>query len=213
MSKRRTLACVGLSLASLVSAGLLYFDAISSNLFDVAFAAITTMAMGALLLNIGVARSRVFVFLALIAAIFAALELSAPDVSLAPYFAIGGVNFVVGWIFQRSLRVECRPLILQFINVMGLGGEGTAEFHAFVRIQCWWWAVLSYLVGIVALVAMVSPGSRGPADLLIALVILAQALFFVLSHNYAARRYERPETWRGTLQMMVRPATWSTIRI
>ena len=43
-------------------------------------------------------------------------------------------------------------------------------------------------------------------------LIVIQILWFVLSHHYASLRYNRPETWRNTLQAMTRPGIWFRAR-
>ncbi|MEM1382654.1 MAG: hypothetical protein AAF713_09115 [Pseudomonadota bacterium] len=136
-----------------------------------------------------------------------------PEVRLSPYLAICVINLGVAYVFSRGLQPGRTPLILQLIKLMGQAPDGSTAFRRFVRGQCWLWAGLGSLTGLLGLIAMTWSGSRGLLDPALTALVLLQLLWFVVSHIYARRRYHRPETWLCTLRVMARPKTWAVLEI
>ena len=83
--------------------------------------------MGALLLNIGVARGKVIAFLASVAALVATLELTSANVSLAPYFAIGGVNLIVRLDIPAQLARQVQAIDPSVYRCDGFGRRGNGR--------------------------------------------------------------------------------------
>ncbi|MEM0944679.1 MAG: hypothetical protein AAGI70_12115 [Pseudomonadota bacterium] len=200
-------------LAALVIGGLARWQGwLSAEAFDLMFAAAMVPTFWGLLPRLGVG-SRPAAMIALGIGVGAGLAaLVWPWLRLAPYLAVAGINLGVAWVFARGLVPGRQPILVQLIELMGLGPAATPDFLRFVRGQCWLWVGLGLAAGLSGLVGMVSPGLRPLLGEVIAAALISQAAVFVLSHHYARWRYHRPETWLVTARAMARPATWEALR-
>jgi len=213
VSGRAGPARVALSVAAVLALAAAAFGQIPQAALDLLVVTLTAAAMAAILRHIGWSVRATLAALVSAAAGLWLLHHFFPELQIAPYLAIAAPNVMVGALFHRSLQGERTPLILQFIDVTGLGGHGDDAFQRFVRRQCLAWAWLSFAVGAVASAAMVSSSLRGVAGVVTGALIAAQALLFVLSHVYASRRFKRRETWLVTLRVLANPSTWAALKL
>ncbi len=138
-----------------------------------------------------------------------------PTLRYMPYLVIAPANLALAYVFARGLFPGRQPVLLQLIRAMGKGPVDDLRFRRFRRFvfsQCALWSLMTFATACLAFVAMVS-GSAWPwVSTLLTNLIVIQILWFVLSHHYASLRYNRPETWRNTLQAMTRPGIWSSLK-
>ncbi|MEM7120267.1 MAG: hypothetical protein AAF563_03250 [Pseudomonadota bacterium] len=186
---------------------------ISSPQFDLLFAIACGGTLAAFLIRIGIGKIRAIVTAALLACCALAAQTWVSGLAMTPYLAIVFINGVVAYIFMRSLMPGREPVLLQIVTLMGIEPHGSPAFRRFMIGQCRLWAGLSLLTALCALVAMALPADRDLAGIAAAALIATQVAWFILSHEYANRRYGRPETWRDTLRTMARPTVWSDLEI
>lgn len=203
-----------LSLAAVVGGlGALWFGLVSPHSFDILFA----LAMGnlvlALLPRIGIGGRMAKIAALTVPAMAIAVILLFPEVRLAPYLAIAMINGFVAYAFGHGLVVGHEPLVLQIIRISKSGPEGPREFQSYVTQQCRIWTAFGGVTALVSIVAMISPASRTVLDPVLAALFVIQIVWFILSHEYARRRYRRTETAMVTIRAMSSPATWSALRI
>lgn len=133
------------------------------------------------------------------------LLLVAPGLAYAPHLLISFAFTMVAWLFAQGLRAGETPLLLRLIHFMNRQPAHDPEFVRFMRGQCVLWAVLSATTSLTALMAMVRAPASGP---LLAGLIVFQIVWFVVSHEYARWRYDRPETWLTTLRTLLDARVW-----
>jgi hypothetical protein len=148
-----------------------------------------------------------------VAAALAGLQLWAPSLRYMPYLLIAPANLAMALIFARGLMPGRQPVLLALIREIGKGSTDDARFQRFVAGQCALWSILTLVTACLALLAMVSEMLWAWAPDVLGTVILAQVIWFVLSHYYAALRFGRTETWWNTLQAMARPGVWSRLSV
>ena len=149
---------------------------------------------------------------ALIAGLLAALSFWT-DLRLTPYLPLAVVSLGVAAVFARGLRRGARPIILQLIDVMGIGPEPSPEFRSYARRQSVAWVAMSLAMAAAALVGMAAPAWRVWADVAIPTLAALQLAWFVVSHNIGQSRYSRPEGWRDTLKAMTTLRTWTALEV
>jgi hypothetical protein len=142
----------------------------------------------------------------------AAVRPIAPDLNYMPYLLIIPANLAVAWLFASGLRPGREPILLRLILVMGVSPADDPAFRRFIARQCLLWAGLSLSNACLALAALLFVDALPWLAQLLAWLVAAQALWFVLSHRYASMRYGRPEGWWTTARAMIRPETWSRLR-
>ncbi|MEL6476499.1 MAG: hypothetical protein AAFR17_04165 [Pseudomonadota bacterium] len=185
----------------------------SAQVYDLFFTAAMVVTFWSLLPRTGLPRPLAAPVALLIGVLAIGAQAIWPEIRLAPYLAVAGINLGVSWIFWRGLRDGAEPILLQVIRMMRRGPETTPAFRHFVRGQCRLWCAMAAMTGFAGLAAMLISGSRpvlGPAILAL---LGGQMLWFVLSHHYAAWRYGRGETWGVTLRTLSRPATWAELKL
>jgi hypothetical protein len=204
-----------LSIASLVTVGtalaMASLDLISPLAFDLVFAAACGGAMTAFMNRFGAAGFAPVATMVLVIAGAVAARLSDGSVLLTPYLAIAQINGFVAYIFARGLLPGRDPLIFQVIRLTGSGPEGTDDFRRFVYGQSILWTLLGTATSLAGMAALLSPAWRHRADIAISGLLITQAAWFLLSHIYANRRYDRPETWRATLRTYSNASVWAKL--
>ena len=142
----------------------------------------------------------------------ALVRLGMPGLSYVPYLLVLPANLLVAWLFASGLRPGREPILLRLVRAMGVCPADDPRFRRFIARQCLVWAGLSLATACVALAALIFVSSHPWLAELLAWLVAAQALWFVLSHHYASFRYGRPEGWWTTARAMIRPETWSRLR-
>jgi len=147
-----------------------------------------------------------------IAGCLAILQIWQPSLQYMPYLVVFPANLALAYIFGRGLFRGRQPVLLQLIQAMGQGPVDDPRFRHFVISQCALWSLMTFTTACLAFAAMISVTARSSVSIVLMDLMIFQILWFVLSHYYAALRYNRPETWLNTLQTMTRPDVWSTLR-
>lgn len=147
-----------------------------------------------------------------IAGCLAILQIWQPSLRYMPYLVVVPANLGLAYIFARGLFPGRQPVLLQLIQAMGKGSVDDRRFQNFVTSQCALWSLMTFATACLALATMVSVTARSSVSIVLMDLMIFQIIWFVLSHYYASLRYNRPETWRSTLQAMTRPDIWSTLR-
>ncbi len=140
------------------------------------------------------------------------LQVWQPSLHYMPYLVIAPANLVMAYFFARGLFPGRQPVLLLLIRAMGKGPTDDPKFRHFVISQCVLWSLMTFATSCLAFVAMVSGTAWPWVSGMLTKLIVIQIAWFVLSHYYAALRYNRPETWRNTLRVMIRPGVWSSLR-
>ena len=211
----RIVVLLGLSSLALlaISAALAIPGILTKPQSDLLFAVFCASSMLAVMAKMGVGATRataVAVFLA-VGAVLA--QMADPDIVLAPFLVVVLINGLVAYVFARGLMPGRQPLILQIVGLLDSGYGTSPEFRHFVVGQCWIWVGLSLLTSLSGLVAMLVPEHQNFASMVVAGLVVIQIAWFVLSHEYANRRYRRPETWMDTLRVISRPGVWAKLDI
>ena len=202
-----SLAAIGIALALLV------VEVISRSQFDLIFALALGNTILVLLLRGGFkGRRAVVAAIALPLAVIVA-HVTIPGIRFSPYLAVALINGLVAYVFGRGVLAGREPLILQLISIIGVGPKGSHSFRRFAYGQTWLWAGFGLLTSLCGFAAMVLPSSRGLTEPAIISLVIVQLGWFVLSHEYANRRYERPETWLGTLRAMSSTTIWAELKL
>jgi uncharacterized membrane protein len=136
-----------------------------------------------------------------------------PKIEPMPYLAVTLVNLMVAFVFSNNLLRGRSTILLQFVKTAHLGPEPSKDFANYLKQQCVIWGIISLLSAAVAGVALVSEASRPLAGKGLIALFLIQALWFVLSHEIARRRFGRPETWFGTLHLITQRSSWKKLEI
>jgi hypothetical protein len=142
----------------------------------------------------------------------AGLQIWQPWLRYMPYLVVFPANLALAHIFARGLLPGRQPVLLQLIRAMGEGPVDDRRFRNFVISQCALWSLMTFATACLAFVAMVSVTARPSVSVALMDLMIFQIIWFVLSHHYASLRYNRTETWRGTLRTMARPDIWSALR-
>jgi hypothetical protein len=90
-------------------------------------------------------------------------------------------------------------------------GEIGGEFIAYLRQQCGFWLGIGLFSAGLALLALVAPPLRSLASIVLVTLLVAQALWFVISHEIARIRFSRTETWQRSLSLILRRDTWEKL--
>lgn len=160
----------------------------------------------------GLGTGPAFTLAAALAGGMAVLRLVLDELVCVPYLLVAPANFAVAWLFAGSLRPGREPLLLRLVRLMGVSPADDPPFRRFITRQCVLWAALSFATGCVALAAVFMVASQPWLAQLLAWLLAAQVLWFVLSHHYASIRYGRPEGWWTTARAMTRRDIWSRLR-
>jgi hypothetical protein len=142
----------------------------------------------------------------------AGLQIWLPSLQYMPYLVVFPANLALAYIFARGLFPGRQPVLLQLIRAMGQGPVDDPRFRNFVIWQCVLWSLMTFATACLAFATMISETARSSVSIVLIDLMIFQVIWFVLSHYYASLRYNRPETWRATLQTMARPDIWSTLR-
>ena len=145
--------------------------------------------------------------------LLAAARLQFPHLQYLPYLAIAPANLVLAYVFGRGLFGDREPVLIQLVNVMGLKTADDPAFRRFVVRQCLLWCLMTLAMALVALVCVVAADARPLLSSVLGALAIAQVIHFALSHQWAAYRYGRPETWMLTLRTMIRPETWRGLKV
>lgn len=133
------------------------------------------------------------------------LRLTHPDLRFMPYLLIFPANLLACVVFARGLLPGREPVLLTLIKLMDRQPADSPEFIAFVRGQCALWSVVSLLTAVLALACIPFSVTVPGLATALGIVIVAQLIWFPLSHFYANWRHNRVETFWNTIAMMVRP--------
>ena len=145
--------------------------------------------------------------------LLALARLELPDLQYLPYLAIAPANLVLAYVFGRGLLGDREPVLIQLVKVMGLKTADDPAFRRFVVRQSLLWSLMTLAMAIVALVCVVADAARPMLSNVLLALALVQIAHFALSHQWAALRYGRPETWMLTLRTMARPETWRGLKV
>ena len=175
---------------------------------------ITVLSIGWAVFGVLEGRGRLEALLiaaATVAALFV-IRRSVSGIVYMPYLLILPANLGMAWLFARGLRAGRIPILQQLIQIMNLRPVDDPAFRRFIRRQCLLWSCLSLATAVTAFVAMLWVSAHPWIGDVLTTVIVAQVVWFPLSHAYAARRYQRPETWWRTARTMTRSEVWAALR-
>jgi len=197
----------------LIGLGLLTFDLISIESFDVVFA----IAMGntalVLMMKAGISRATSLIWAIGVPITSLGLQLIFPHIRLSPYLAIVVINLFVAYIFGRGLSTDRTPLIVQLIRISNSGPEGPRDFQNYVYGQGRVWTAFGLLTAACGFLAMIFLSLREALNPVISTLFITQISWFVLAHYWARLRYKRKETWFGTIRLMSRNDIWMEFEI
>jgi hypothetical protein len=149
---------------------------------------------------------------AVVLAVLIGLHLYWPSLQFVPYLAIAPANlFLANW-FARGLVPGRQPVLLQLIRLMGQRPAEDRDFCRFVAWQCLLWSVMTFATAVTAMAAAIWEPWRDELAAGLGWLVAVQMVWFVVSHLYAAHRYDRPETCWSTIRAMSSPDVWSKIR-
>jgi len=198
--------------ALIVATILMALGAISQQALDYVFLCSVTWVLSNTIRKVGLRPLPAAGLAAGIAGSLVGLQIWQPSLHYMPYLVIAPVNLVMSYFFARGLFPGRQPVLLQLIRAMGKGPVDDPRFRHFVISQCVLWSLMTFATACLAFMAMVSESARLWVTGVLTNLIVVQIAWFVLSHYYASLRYNRPETWRNTLQAMTRPGIWSNLR-
>lgn len=134
-----------------------------------------------------------------------------PQFQLSPYLAIVAANLIVAYAFGNRLFNGSPSILYQFVDLAHCGPELSPKFALFLRRQCVVWALFGLASAGLGVLALLWEPSRPFANNTLAMLFATQALWFILSHKFAERRYARPETWQRSLQLMSNRDVWKNL--
>jgi uncharacterized membrane protein len=130
-----------------------------------------------------------------------------------PYFAVILLNLMIAYVFGNNLLRGRSTILLQFVKTAHLGPKPSEGFANYLRQQCVIWCVASLLSAALAGVALMSETYRPLAGKGLIALFFMQALWFVVSHEIARLRFDRPETWIRSLQLITQSNVWGKLEI
>jgi hypothetical protein len=197
----------------LVALARMMVGVISRDVFDLVFAIASTATVPAFLIKIGTNPRLSFgVAFALLMSILV-MWATIAEIRFAPYLAVVLINAAVAYVFLRGQLPGHTPLILQLVALIGIAPIGPKNFQRFIYWQCWAWVGFGTVTSLIGVIAMTVHAFRPLAGLMIAGLMIAQLIWFIVSHGYANWRHKRPETWRDTVRAMTRPTIWQELNI
>ncbi len=131
-----------------------------------------------------------------------------PTVRYAPYLAVAPINLSLSALFARGLLPGREPVLLELVRIMGIAPVTDLGFVRFITGQCLLWSVLTLATAILAIAAMLDEPARPMIAGALMTLVIAQMIWFAVSHRYATYRYGRPETWLTTLRTLTRADVW-----
>jgi hypothetical protein len=134
-----------------------------------------------------------------------------PGLQFTPYLAVIAINLSMAYVFGHNLLRGRPSVLLQFVTSAHLGPSPSAEFIAYLRQQCGFWLGIGLFSAGLALLALVAPPLRSLASIVLVTLLVAQALWFVISHEIARIRFSRTETWQRSLSLILRRDTWEKL--
>lgn len=136
-----------------------------------------------------------------------------PNLQFVPYFAILAINLSMAYVFGHNLLRRRPSVLLQFVTLVHLGPSPSAAFSAYLKQQCGLWFGVGLVSSGVASLALVLEPLRPLASTFLITLLVAQALWFGISHKIARLRYNRPETWQRSMSLIIRRGTWEKLDI
>lgn len=136
-----------------------------------------------------------------------------PQLHFVPYLAVIAINLSMAYVFGHNLLRQRPNILLQFVISLHQGPVPSAEFAAYLRQQCAVWLGIGLCASMLAGLALFVEPLRPLANVILITLLVAQALWFVLSHEIARMRFKRPETWQRSLHLMMQPGTWEKLDI
>ena len=150
----------------------------------------------------------VFVFGGL-AVLFAVFRF--PDAQLSPYLAIVSANLIIVYAFGHRILNGQDSILYQFVKLGHRGPGMSVEFVLFLKHQCGVWVLFGLVSVGLAGAALAWEPSRFLANKLLLVLLVTQAIWFILSHKIAERRYGRPEKWQTTLRLILNRDVWKNL--
>lgn len=182
-------------------------------IFNVVFVVVVMRSVAAFMRFAGVRPRRTISFFIIASLSLLYLSFRYAGLQIAPYLAVVAINLILAFMFASGLRRNRRPLLVQFVELDNKAPDVVPEFHAFLRNQCIVWVIIGLTASSVATGAMVWPPMRPWANGFLTILLIVQVIWFILSHKLAARRFARPESWKGTLLRLSEPATWQRLEV
>lgn len=211
MSLRRSVSSLVMLAAITVAAATAAMGVISRQTLDYLFLCLVAWALFKLIHRIASPTSAAILG-AGITGCLVILQIWQPSLQYMPYLVVFPANLALAYVFARGLFPGRQPVLLQLIQAMGKGPVDDRKFQNFVNSQCMLWSLMTFATACLAIATMISGAARASVSIVLMELMIFQIIWFVLSHYYASLRYNRPETWRATLQAMTQPEIWSTLR-
>lgn len=185
---------------------------ISPQALDYVFLGLVAWALFGMIRTAGL-RPVVAAMLALgLSGALVGIQILQPSLRYMPYLVIAPANLMMAYLFARGLFPGRQPILLMLIREVRKAPVVDLAFRNFVISQCALWSLMTFATACLAFASMVSDSVWPWVPSLLTGLIVIQIAWFVLSHYFAALRYNRPETWRDTLRAMTRPGIWSSLR-
>ena len=201
-----------LVIAVLIAATILRsLGAISPQTLDYIFLCLVAWALFKMVRNTGLRPLAAAMLAVGISGALVGIQVLQPSLRYMPYLVIGPANLMMAYIFARGLLPGRQPVLLQLIRAMRKAPVADPGFQRFVTVQCVLWSVMTFATACLAFASLFSELAWPWVSNLLTGLIVIQITWFVLSHYFAALRYNRLETWRDTLHAMTRPGIWSSL--
>lgn len=136
-----------------------------------------------------------------------------PELQFVPYLAVIAINLSMAYVFGHNLLRGQPSVLLQFVTAAHLGPNPSAEFTAYLRQQCGVWLGVGLFCAGLGLLALGSEPLRPLASVILVTLLVAQVLWFVISHEIARIRFKRPETWQRSISLIMQRDTWKKLDI
>lgn len=136
-----------------------------------------------------------------------------PELQFVPYLAIIAINLSMIYVFGHNLLRGRPSILLQFVTSAHLGPNPSCEFTAYLRQQCAVWMGIGLLSAGLGVIALVAEPLRAFAGIVLVTLLVAQALWFIVSHEIARVRFKRPETWQRSMSLIMQRDTWKKLDI
>ena len=185
----------------------------SSPVFDTLFSLIVLRVFYVFLRDVALLPRTSVVFLVLVCPLVLVLPYRFPELAPTPYLAVTLINLIVAFVFGNSLLRSRPNILIQFVKTAHLGPKPSKEFASYLRWQCVVWVAAGLLCAASGAIAFISETARSSAGTALLALVLAQLLWFVVSHEIARFRFGRPETWIESMRLITRRSAWEKLDI
>lgn len=136
-----------------------------------------------------------------------------PNTPFWPYLAILCGNLGVAYVFANRLFQHKPSILEQIVRIGHRGPDLSPRFAAFLKRQCGVWVGFAMTMALASCVALMFETSRPLVNTLLTVLVIAQLIWFVVSHKIAQKMYGRPERWQTTLSLILKRKLWNELEL